>query len=514
MKVHANLAFLTVMSLLGVVRAWAEEPELVATRHQVHANGQTVSYTARAGLIPIRNNDTGEIHAHIFFVAYTLDQPASQAPRPVTFVWNGGPGANSSLVHLAGFGPRRIRSTDDPAKLPAVPPVMEDNDATWLDFTDLVFVDPVGTGFSRPTKAEYGGEFYRTLGDIASIAEFIRVYLTRFDLFQSPLFLAGESYGTWRASGVAEALERKGQRVAGVLLISGGIQMGPVSPDPVRVALFVPSRTAAAFYHQKLAPELMRDEAATLKQAEAWALDQYAPAWEKHDQLSDAERDKTIAEMARYTGVEPSAIDRKELMMTSPQFTAALLRDQKLALGRYDMRLKGPATTENADARNRVVMRYLRDELGFKSDLAYQGIEEGYSPVPPARGSAVGSRWVWDQLDQAQNATDGRGGGLAKTAVGSGDGPPPAQPWLRRAMQIDPSIKVFMAAGLYDSLNSCADNNYLVAHIQPPEFGRNVTTGCYRGGHMMYDTKEARYQLKHDVAAFVRQAAGSQRDVK
>ena len=512
MKACVQLAVLTAMSLFGIV-AGAEEPELVATHHQVHANGQTLSYTAHAGLIPIVNNDTGEIHAHIFFVAYRLDQPASQAPRPLTFVWNGGPGSNSSLVHLAGFGPRRVRSTDDPAKLPTVPPVMEDNDATWLDFTDLVFVDPVGTGFSRPTKAEYGGEFYRTLGDIASVAEFIRVYLTRFDLFQSPLFLAGESYGTWRASGVAEALEKRGQHVAGVLLISGGIQMGPVSPDPVRVALFVPSRTAAAFYHKRLAPELMRDEAAALKEAEAWALDQYAPAWEKRDQLSDAERDKIIAELVRYTGVEPSAIDRKELMMTSPQFTATLLRDQKLPLGRYDMRLTGPATAENAVAHSRVVMRYLRDELGFKTDLAYQGIEEGYSPVP-SRGPSIGSRWVWDQLDQTLNSTDGRGGGLAKTAVGSGDGPPPAQPWLRRAMQIDPSIKVFMAAGLYDSLNSCADNNYLVVHIQPHEFGQNITTGCYPAGHMMYDTKEARYHLKQDVAAFVKQAARSQREVK
>ena len=510
MKGHRKLAVLTLMSLPAVAGAWAGEPELVATHHQVHANGQTLSYTARAGLIPICNNDTGETHAHMFFVAYTLDQAASRASRPLTFVWNGGPGANSSLVHLAGFGPRRVRSTDDPAKLPMVPPVMEDNDATWLDFTDLVFVDPVGTGFSRPTRAEYGAEFYRTLGDIASTAEFIRVYLTRFDLFQAPLFLAGESYGTWRASGVAEALEKKGQPVAGVLLISGGIQMGPVSPDGVRVALFVPSRTAAAFYHRMLAPELMRDQAATLQQAEAWALDQYAPAWEKRAQLTDSERDRIIAALARYTGVEPSAIDRKELIMTSPQFTAALLRDQKLTLGRYDMRLKGPATAENAEARNRVVMRYLRGELGFKSDLAYQGIEQGYSPLPPSRGSGIGSRWVWDQLDQIQNG----GGSLAKTAVGSGDGPPPAQPWLRRAMQIDPSIKVFVAAGLYDSLNSCADNNYLVAHLQPQGFSRNITTECYPAGHMMYDTKEARYQLKRDVAAFERQAVGSQRDVK
>jgi len=483
---------LTVMACLG------EEPQLATTHHQVRANGQVLHYTARAGLIPIRNNDAGDLHASVFFVAYSLDVTPGQPARPVTFLWNGGPGANSALVHLSGFGPRRIKSSDDPATSAAVPPVIEDNDATWLEFTDLVFVDPVGTGFSRPVKAEYEPEFYSTLGDIASVAEFIRVYRTRYDLFDAPVFLAGESYGTWRASGVAEQLEKRGQHVAGVILISGGIQMGPVSPDPVRVALFVPSRTAAAFYHHKLAPELMRDQKATLQEAESWALNTYAPAWEHRDRLSDAERDRIIAALARYTGVDPSWIDRKTLMMTSPQFTAALLRDQKLALGRYDMRVKGPAPAGDTAARNTLVVRYLRQELQFKTGLAYQGIEEGYSPsATPPRG--IGSRWAWDHLE--------KGAPTAVANVGSGDGPPPAQPWLRRAMVIDPALKVFLVAGQYDSLNSCADNRYLVAHLQPAEFGRNITQGCYPGGHMMYDTKEARYMLKRDAAAFIRNAA-------
>jgi carboxypeptidase C (cathepsin A) len=476
----------------------AEEPQLATTHHQIHANGQLLRYTARAGHIPIRNNEAGDLHASIFFVAYTLDPTPGQHARPITFLWNGGPGANSALVHLSGFGPRRIRSVDDPAISAPVPPAIEDNDATWLEFSDLVFVDPVGTGFSRPVKVEYEPEFFSTLGDIASVAEFIRVFRTRYDLFDAPVFLAGESYGTWRASGVAEQLEKRGQHVAGVILISGGIQMGPVSPDPVRVAMFVPSRTAAALYHHKLAPELMREPKATLQEAESWALAEYAPAWERRDRLNDAERDHIIERLARYTGVDPSAIDRKTLMMTSPQFTAALLRNQKLALGRYDMRLKGAGPASDAAARNVLVLRYLREELQFKTDLAYQGIEEGYSPsATPPRG--IGARWAWDQLE--------KGASTAVANVGSGDGPPPAQPWLRRAMVIDPSLKVFLVAGQYDSLNSCADNRYLVAQIQPADFGRNITVGCYPGGHMMYDTKEARYQLKQEATAFIRSAA-------
>jgi carboxypeptidase C (cathepsin A) len=297
---------------------------------------------------------------------------------------------------------------------------------------------------------------------------------------------------------VAEALEKRGQLVTGVILISGGIQMGPVSPDAVRTALFVPSRTAAAFYHHRLAPGLMRDEKATLQEAEAWALAEYAPAWERRDQLSDVDRDRLVAQLARYTGVDPSVIDRKTLSMTSPQFTSALLRDQKLQVGRYDMRLKGTTPTSDAP-RNTLVVRYLREELEFKTDLAYQGIEEGYDPAHSGRGANIGSRWAWDQLEKGQNT--------APSNVGSGDGPPPAQPWLRRAMMIHPGLKVFLAAGLFDSLNSCADNNYLVTHIQPPEFGRNVTQGCYRAGHMMYDTKVARYALKRDAAAFIRNAS-------
>lgn len=485
-----------VLILTAALRA--EEREFVTTHHHIHANGKVLNYTARAGLIPIRNNDAGDIHGNIFFVAYTLDRAAGQPVRPLTFVWNGGPGANSTLVHLVAFGPRRVRSNDDPTTTSEVATAIEDNDATWLDFTDLVFVDPVGTGFSRPAKSEYGAEFYSTLGDIASVAEFVRLYRTQFDAFDAPVFLAGESYGTWRASGVAEALEKKGSHVAGVVLISGGIQMGPVSPDAVRTALFVPSRTAAAFFHKRLAPELMRDEQATMKKAETWALEQYAPAWERRDSLSEADRDKIITQLAHYTGVDPSTIDRKALMMTSPQFTAALLRDRKLAIGRYDMRVIGLGRIADEGARDRVMMDYLRGELGFKTDLAYQGVEEGFSPV--AREASIGSRWAWDQLTQPG------AGQLARTAVGSGDGPPPAQPWLRRAMTLNPSIKVFLAAGLYDSLNSCADNAYLAAHVQPAGFGRNITSGCYGAGHMMYNTKAARYELKRDAAAFVQNA--------
>src|SRR5262249_13174628 len=162
----------------------------VTTDHQITLDGKILRYKATAGLIPIRENETGEVHGNMFFISYSLDRPATAPRRPLTFLRNGGPGSASWLVHLLGFGPRRVR--------PGASPI--DNQGTWLDFTDLVFVDPIGTGYSRPTKAEYGPEFYQTQGDAESVAEFIRVFRNRFEVWDSPIFLAGESYGVTRAA--------------------------------------------------------------------------------------------------------------------------------------------------------------------------------------------------------------------------------------------------------------------------------------------------------------------------
>jgi len=504
-------------ALCGVAPAQQEtafqEPELATTRHQIGVDGSVLRYTARVGLLPIRDNESGDVHGHFGFVAYSLDRAPGQPPRPVIFLWNGGPGADSTTVQFTGFGPRRLHSSDDPAHPAPVTPGLSDNDATWLTFADLVFVDPIGTGFARPAKIEYASEFYSTLGDIASTAEFIRSYRVRFDLLDSPFFLAGESYGTWRAAGAAEMLEKRGVHPAGVVLISGGLAMGQVAPDAVRTALFVPARTAAALYHKALAPELLGDEQATLNDAESWALDVYARAWEKRDALDDADRDRIIAGLARYTGVPPASIDRTTLAMTSPQFTSTLLKDRGLTLGRYDMRIvqqAGAAAGGTGDrpSRSEILGRYFRDDLGFKTDLAYQGLETGWFAAPAGeRGSSPGSRWVWNQGESAMATGSDAAARANRAAVGSGDGPPGgSQPWMLRAMTQSPQLKLFVAAGRYDSLNSCADNAWSVSHLDPRIAG-NVSLGCYPAGHMMYDTKAARLSLRDDVARFVKSAA-------
>jgi carboxypeptidase C (cathepsin A) len=469
------------------------EKEIVTTHNQVKAGQRILKYTAQAGLLPIRNNETGEIHGNMFFVSYHLDRLPSEPKRPLMFLWNGGPGANSSLVHLSAFGPKRVKSNDDLTGPPECECELEDNQMTWLDQADLVFVDPIGTGFSRPTRAEYGAEFYSTLGDIASVTEFIRVYLTRFDDWDAPLFLTGESYGVWRAAGVAEALEQRNIKVAGVILISGGVGAGNVVSDEMRAALFVPTRTAVAFFHKKLSPDLQKDLSITLRQAETWAQTVYGPALTNRDKLSDTDRQAILTQLARFTGLDVSLIDPKTLIVTRQQFAEQLLRDRKEVLARFDTRLTAARENSPRPARNLAVIKYLRTTLQYKTDLPYQGIEDGFLPNSGGRPFSVGNRWNYNQ-----------GPPPAPGTPPSNDAPPGGtQPWLPRAIGLDPSMRAFVAAGLYDSLNSCVLNSYLVGHLEPA-VKKNTTTKCYEGGHMMYETRGARLQLKQDVSDFIR----------
>jgi len=434
----------------------------------------------------------------MFFVAYLLDRSPGDPVRPLTFLWNGGPGANSTLVHLSGFGPKRIKGSDDSVSSLNGRCELEDNQTTWLDQTDLVFVDPIGTGFSRPTKKEYSAEFYNTLGDIASVAEFVRVYLTRFDAWEAPLIICGESYGVWRAAGVAEALVKQGRKVAGLILISGGIPVGPVLTDEMRTALFVPTRTAAAFHHKKLPPDLQGSWMTTLEKAEAWARTEYAPALSKRDKLGESERRHIVQQLARFTGLEESLIDSKTLVVGRQQFAEQLLRDRKRVLARYDTRQTTSGALIWSAGQRSLINKYLRSTLEFKTDFAYQGIEEGFSPT--GRPLSVGELWNYNQ-----------GPPQAKGTPPNADAPPGGhQPWLRRAIGIQPTMKAFVAAGWYDSLNSCAGNAYLVQQLEP-ELRRNITAKSYEGGHMMYESPGARQQLRQDIDKFLQETLAPRR---
>jgi carboxypeptidase C (cathepsin A) len=241
-----------------------------------------------------------------------------------------------------GFGPRRLKSGDTyPTSAPlSVHTTLEDNQETWFDFTDLVFVDPIGTGYSRPTKPEYASEFFNTVGDAESVAELIREYRTQFDAFDAPLFLAGESYGVTRAQWVAEALERRRTPVAGVVLISGGISLGQDVPRMMSSALVVPRYAATAYYHKRLPADLQSGTLQdALRKATEWARNSYAPALARRDSLTPEQREAIITQLVRFSGVKPNLVDPKTLMIPGSDFTDRLLEDQGLDLGRYDSRM-------------------------------------------------------------------------------------------------------------------------------------------------------------------------------
>src|SRR5215471_10053318 len=390
--VFVGVAF--IQSGLAIAQSTPED-QIVVTKHQITVADRVLKYSARAGRLPILNNETGEVHRKLFFTAYTLDATVSAKPRPLTFLWNGGPGSSSSLVHLLGFGPRRLQADGTAV----------DNQGTWLEQTDLVFVDPVGTGYSRPTKTEYGPEFYQTRGDAESVAEFIRVYRNRFEAWDAPIFLAGESYGVIRAAGVADVLQRRGISVSGVVLMGLQLPVGQLSNDQ-RTALSLPHYTAAAFANRRLEPALQSDLQSTLRQAEEWAQTSYVAALARKDQLDESGRQAVVAQLSRFTGLEAKAIDAKTLTIPMEAFTKQLLADRNQVVGRYDSRLVGPIDPKEQiydptkdpslkDIINDIgVIRYFRNELQYRSDLKYQGpFGGGYPPPTSFRGDWMSVRW-------------------------------------------------------------------------------------------------------------------------
>jgi len=480
----------------GTAGAGAEE--LSRTRHTVTIEDGVLEYTAHAGRLPIRLDETGEVRGHVFLTYYERVDATESGPRPLTFLWNGGPGANSLLVHLLGFGPKRIRTPETPLDPPDCDCVLEPNEGTWLGFTDLVFVDPIGTGFSRPANSDYTEEFYGAREDAAYIAEFIRLFVNRFDAWDAPLFIGGESYGTWRAAGAARRLEETGMRVAGVLLISGGVPVGGVEEEEMRVAQLVTSRTAAAFYHHTLEAGLQEDLDSAIQEAERWAVVEYAPALARRDNLTPRERQRVVEGLSRFTGLPQGRIDEDALVVNRAEFLESLLEDRSRQLTTFDTRRISGGPTPPSGARAVLVGSYLRRELGFDTDLSYLGLEEGYRPVNDSGPSGPGALWRYNHAP-ADEAVPVR--------LTIGDGPPGARPtWVRDAIALNPSLQVFVATGLFDSLNSCSLNRYVVSLLDRDERD-NFTLACYPGGHMMYEDRGVRLEMKSQVESFMRKTA-------
>ncbi len=328
-----------------------EEP--VVTHHRLQIDGKELAYTATAGLMPLKDSK-GEVEARIFFVAYTLDDEAQgAAARPLMFSFNGGPGSASVWLHLGALGPRRVEAPEEPV-IPNPPFRLVDNEASWLDRTDLVFIDPVGTGFSRAAKPELASKFHALRGDITSVGEFIRMYLSRYDRWASPLYLIGESYGTTRAAGLAGYLVDQGIAFNGLVLVSCALDFQGFVFTPgndLPFLTYLPSYAASAWYHKKLTVDLQHaDLGVLLKEVELWTDREYASILARGDRLTAADRKEAAAKLARYTGLSASDIDANNLRIGMSHFCKDLLKDERRSIGRFDSRYRGIESSAAAAA--------------------------------------------------------------------------------------------------------------------------------------------------------------------
>lgn len=456
----------------------------VVTRHKIIAKGKEISYTATAGRLPVIN-DAGETEAEIFFVAYTVKNPVSGPRRPLLFVFNGGPGASSVWLQLGSVGPRRVRMLGD-GSMPPPPYQLMDNDFTWLDQSDLVFIDPVGTGYSRAVKPDLSKKFTSVQGDIDAAGRFIRLYLTRYERWNSPLFLVGESYGTFRAAGLSEYLVEHGIALNGIVLVSSIMNFETISFDngnDLPYMLCLPSYTATAWYHKKLLPG--SDLEKTLEAAEAWAATDYLTALARGDRLSKPERQAVVEKLAGFTGLDKEFIDGHDLRVDSGAFANELLRKEGRLVGRMDSRFTAanldpaghshfdPTITTIRPPFTAMFNDYVRGELGYHSDLEYFTLGGGIGP------------WDWESKNSYADTSDN----------------------LRNTFAKNPYMKLFVASGYFDLATPYFATEYTLAHLGlTPGLRENITTRRYRAGHMMYLDSDSISKLKQDVEEFINRA--------
>jgi carboxypeptidase C (cathepsin A) len=455
----------------------------VVTKHSITIDGKTVSYTATAAEMPLKNS-SGETEAHIFYVAYTQEGVTDVSKRPLTFCFNGGPGSASMWVHMGGMGPRSPKLMPN-GSMPPPPYQMIDNQSTWLPESDLVFIDPVGTGYSRAATVEVARRMNGVQGDIQSVGEFIRMYIERTNRELSPLYIAGESYGTFRAAGLAGYLVDRGIAFNGIVLIGTTLNLETIwsRSDDLVYELEFPTYAADAWYHKKVAPDLQRkDLKSFLKDAEAFATGDYATALMKGDQISPAERKATVDKIVRFTGLDAHYIDDTNLRFDVQHYTRQLLKSTKETIGRYDGRLTiaspldagetsegDPSSSQITPPFTAVLTNYLRTELNYKTDMYYY----------PSGGIQS-----WDY------------------GVQNGFGDTTAM--LRNAMFKNPYMKVMVAAGYYDLATPYYAVEYTFSHMGlHPDMHKRINWQFYQAGHMLYIDSDSHARLKHDFTAFV-----------
>src|SRR5882724_9129496 len=457
-------------------RAQLPEEKTVVTHYSGHIGNQQMNYTATTGTIVVKADD-GTPKASFFYVAYTKDD-ADTAKRPISYVYNGGPGSASLFTHM-GLGPKRIVLTDDGHGMPA-PYAITDNESSFFDVTDMVFIDAISTGYSRPAPGENTSQFYGIVQDATYFADFIYQHLTRTERWASPKFLIGESYGTTRSAQLASILQQRHQiYLNGIVLVSSVAFANWGSDD--RSKFFLPTFVTSAWFHHLLSADLQKESIeAVAQKAREFAHGEYAAALEKGDQLPPAERQKVIQGLVRLTGLSAKYIEETNLRVSPQRWFKELLRDKRLTVGRLDSRFTGmdlDAAGERPEydsseasyegAYVAMFQDHVRRDLKWESD-AYYTVSARVQP--------------WDQ---------GQPGAVAEA--------------LRSAMTQESTLKVLVVCGYYDLATPFDGIEHTVSHMNlEPSIRKNISFTYYEAGHMMYIDKKQREKLHKDVDDFIR----------
>ena len=458
------------------------------THHTVQIDGKPYAYSATAGTITLKNGK-GESTASMFYVGYTLDGVTDRSRRPVTFLYNGGPGSSTVWLRMGSFGPKRVIVSQG-QMTPGAPFELVDNQYSLLDKTDLVFVDAVGTGFSKIIKGE-GKDFYGVDPDIRAFGQFVQRYVTQNNRWNSPKFLFGESYGTPRTAGLVNLLQNDGVQINGIVLLSSVINfmefVGGDGNDEQFIG-YLPTEAAIAWYHHKV-PNRPNDIATFLGPVKQFAVGEYADALTHGSWVSSTERDDVVHKLHAYTGISEQFIRDANLRIQPGEFEKQLLHTQGRITGRLDARFIGidtsrtgefpdydPADTSFSGAYVALFNEYVRSDLDYHTDALYK----------PTNYPEVGNNWDID------HKVDGNDYPIADL-----------MPDLRDAMSQNPRLKVFSANGYYDMATPFFATDYMFAHLGiDPSLQKNVTYGYYESGHMVYLNVPALAAFKADLSRF------------
>lgn len=457
--------------------------------------GAEVHYLAQTGTVPVLKDD-GTPRASVFYVYYAVTDAEGKrlgskdgSSRPITFCFNGGPGASAVWLHLGGLGPRRLDLPPD-GLTPATVVKVVDNPNSILDATDLVFVDPVSTGLSRAAKGEKPEQFFGVDEDIHAVGEFVRLFTTREQRWSSPKYFCGESYGVMRVAGLAQYLqEEHGLYAEGLMLMSGLVNFQTISADlgnDLPYIVFLPGLTATAHYHKKLPPDLQADLQKAVAESRAFAQGEYAHALMQGAALLDDERHQIATKLARFTGLSAEKIEEQDLRINASFFREMLLRKEGKIVGRFDGRVTGedgnrselrpefdPSFSNIVGGFSSAVNAYVRGELGYESDHPYHVLN--------------GLPWKWSSFEGRYVSTEDK---------------------LAKAMKTNPRLRVVVLTGYRDLAVPEDSMRYSLSHLTLPKSARaNIAFQHYESGHMMYLYRPDAEKLRKDLLEFVKPAA-------